>query len=332
MLSNNFYFHQSIITLRAALVLSLPLKWRIISGIQLEQTNSNFQFIKGNSADANNGYLRFLPNITFRKEFNKEFNISWVYRETIRRPGIVELNPNIDYSDPYNIRFGNPLITPTLTDNYDFNIAYVKTKFNINANLGYNHIKNVFNSIRTLIESGKTQTTYQNISDQDEFSGSIWTSITVTRKFRVNISGGYIYYKYSDKEKLLYRYVDGATEYVTLNYSYTPNSLTIIEANNRYSSYVNPQGKSHSNINMSISAMHKFYNKRLFVSLAAIDPFGLQKYNGYTVGTNFIIESHSESNTQNFRLSLSYQISKTMIKSKLDNKQKKEALDKLNQK
>ena len=332
LLSNNFYFHQSIITLRAALVVSLPLHWRIISGIQAEQTLSDFQFIKGNSADANNAYLRFLPNITLRKEFNKEFNISWVYRATIRRPGIVELNPNIDYSDPYNVRFGNPTITPTLTDNYDINLAFVKTKFNINANVGYNHIKNVFNSIRTLIENGKTQTTYQNISDQDEFSGSLWTGITVTRKFRLNISGGYIYYKYSDREKQLYRYIDGATEYVTLSYSYTPNSLTIIEANNRYSSYVNPQGKSHSNINMSVSAMHKFYNKRLIVSLAAIDPFGLQKYNGFSAGTNFRIESHSESNTQNFRLSFSYQISKTMIKSKLDDKQKKEALNKLNQK
>jgi len=59
---------------------------------------------------------------------------------------------------------------------------------------------------------------------------------------------------------------------------------------------------------------------------------GLQKYDGFSAGTNFKIESHSESNTRNFRLSVSYQISKTMIKSKLDSKQKKEALDKLSKK
>jgi ferric enterobactin receptor len=106
----------------------------------------------------------------------------------------------------------------------------------------------------------------------------------------------------------------------------------MIEASNRYGSYINPQGKSHSNINMSISVMHKFFNKKLTMSVAAIDPFGLQKYDGYTSGTNFNIVSHSESNTQNFRLSVSYQISKTKIKSNLDDKQKKDALDKLNQK
>jgi hypothetical protein len=331
LLSNNFYFSQTIAQLRTSLIWGLPNKWRIITGIQAEQTVSNFQFIKGNSADANNSYINFLPNITLRKEFNKEFNMSWVYRETIRRPGITELNPNVDYSDPYNIRFGNPLIKPTLNDNYDFNLSYVKPKFNINANAGFNHIKHVFNAVRTLIDYGKTQTTYQNISNQDEISGSIWTGITIAKGFKINLSGGFIYYKYSDKEKQLFHYVDGATEYATLNYSYAINSLTMIEANNKYGSYINPQGKSRSNVNMSLSLMHKFFNKKLIVSVAAIDPFGLQKYDGYTVGTNFNIISHSESNTQNFRLSMSYQISKTMIKSRLDDKQKKEALHKLNQ-
>jgi hypothetical protein len=75
--------------------------------------------------------------------------------------------------------------------------------------------------------------------------------------------------------------------------------------------------------------MHKFLNKKLIASLSAYDLLGLQSYNGYSMGTNFKIDSHSKSNTQNFRLSLSYQISKSMIKSKLDDKKKKEALDKL---
>jgi len=332
LLSNDFYFHQTIFTARAALVIGLPFQWRLIAGAQAEYTKSDFQFIKGNAADADNAYWRLLPNLTLRKEFNKDLNMSWVFRETIRRPGITELNPSIDYSDPYNIRFGNPHVQPSLTDNYDFNIGYVEKKFNINANLGYNRIKNVFNSIRTLVDSGKTQITYQNISDQEEFQASLWTGITVTRKFKVNISAGYNFNKYSEKEKLLYRYIDGGTFYTTFNYSYAPDNLTVIEANNRYTSFATPQGRARSNINMSISVQRKFFNKRLIIGLSAIDPFGLQVYNGFTYGTNFNIESHSESNTQNFRLSVSYQLSKVMLKSNLNDKQKKDALDKMIQK
>jgi ferric enterobactin receptor len=46
-----------------------------------------------------------MPNITLRKEFNSYLNTSLVYRSTIRRPGIGELNPSVNYNDPYNTRF-----------------------------------------------------------------------------------------------------------------------------------------------------------------------------------------------------------------------------------
>ncbi len=332
LLSNNFYFNQSVFTARAALVIGMPHHVQLILGAQAEYTQTDFRFIKGNAPDANNAYWRLLPNLTLRKEFDKTFNASFVFRETIRRPGITELNPSVDYGDPFNIRFGNPFIQPSLTDNFDLNISYAVKKFNINVNVGYNRIKNVFNSIRTLVDSGKTQTTYQNISDQQEYQASVWSGITIAKKFRISISGGYNFNKYSAREKQLYRYVDGGSLYATFNYSYAPDNLTNIEANNRYSSYASPQGRSRSNLTMSFSVQRKFFNKRVIIGISAIDPLGLQKNNGFTSGSNFTIESYSVSNTQNFRLSVSYQLSKVMLRSNLNDKQRKEALDKLIQK
>ena len=329
LLSNNFYYHQSIFTMRAALVIGLPFQWRMIGGVHTENTSVNFQFVKGNAPDANNTYFQILPNLTIRKEFNKQLNMSFVIRETIRRPGMLELNPSIDYSDPYNIRFGNPYLLPALINNLDFNVSYVKNKFSINGTLGYNRVNNVFNSIRTLVDSGKTQITFQNISNQEEYLASFWTGCNLSKNFRISISAGYNYNKYSDREKQLYRYVDASGYYTTFNYSYTPDNLTIIEANNRFNSFANPQGKVHSNVSMSISLLRKFYNKRLFLSISAIDPFGLEQYQGYAAGSNFTIESYSVTNTQNFRISLSYQLSRTLIKSQLTDKDKKDALDKL---
>jgi len=329
LLSNDFLFHQYIFTIRAGFILTMPMQWKIITGAQAEYTGTQFNFIKGNATDVNNGYWELLPNITLRKEFDKRMNLALIYRETIRRPGITELNPSIDYSDPYSIRFGNPYLLPSLTDNYDINFGYVQEKFNLNASIGFNKIKNVFNSIRTLIDSGKTQVTYQNISDQGEYQGSFWTGITITKQIKINISAGFNYNQYSDIEKSLYRYQDGGTYYSTFNYSYAPDKLTIIEGNNRYSSYANPQGRTHSNINMTLGIQHKFLNKKLIVSFTAIDPFGLQKYSGTSMGSNFTIQSYSASNTRNFRLSLSYQLSKVFVKSNLNNKQKQEALDAL---
>ena len=332
LLSNNFYFDQDIFTLRAGLVVSLPMRWRLITGVQAEHSGTTFHFIKGNAPDANNGYWRLLPNATLRKDITRELNMALVFRETIRRPGMVELNPSIDYSDPYNIRFGNPYLQPSLIDNFDLNIGYNPRKFNINASLGYNRIKNVFNSIRTLVDSGKTQISYQNISDQNEYIASIWTGITLSQSLRVNISSGYNYNQYDARMKQLYRYNDGGSFYSGLNFSYTPDKLTMIEGSTRYSSFASPQGRSRTNMSMSFGVQRKFFNRKLIVGVAAIDPLGLLQYNGYTYAPNFIIQSQSRSNTRNFRITVSYQLNKTIIKRKLSEEQQKEALEQVQHK
>ncbi|MFZ9208053.1 MAG: outer membrane beta-barrel protein [Sediminibacterium sp.] len=142
-LSNDFTNDQLIATARVGLSYNFKSKYRLSFGVQTEYTNLQFLFLKGNASNVDNGYWNVLPNFTLRKEFSKEMNTTLVYRATIRRPGIGELN----YSDPYNIRFGNPYLAPTLSHNYDWNFSYVKGKYYVNTSLGYNQLKDVFNSI-----------------------------------------------------------------------------------------------------------------------------------------------------------------------------------------
>ena len=315
-LSNNFFFYQTIITARVGSVFIFPAGWRIIFGAQSEYTNASFNFVKGNVVNANNNYWRLLPNLTFRKEFSKQINASFTFKQTIRRPGIAELNPSVDYTDPFNIRFGNPLIKPALTNNLDITFGFAAKKLSMNASFGYNKVKDVFSAIRTLVTTGKTQTTFKNIADQEEYQASFWTGITITRKFKLNISSGFNYNKYSQADKLLFRYRDGGSYYFGLNYTYTPSPLTMFEASNKYNNIANPQGKSRSNINMKLSVQHKFLNKKLVANLAIVDPFGLTKFVGFTQGTNFIVNSNSFSNTKNYKLTISYQLSSSYIDKK----------------
>lgn len=126
LLSNDFLFKQNIFTIRAGFSFLFKQDIRLTFGAQAEQTIMGFNFIKANVSDVSNNYWNVLPNITIRKEFDKTLNTSLVYRATIRRPGIGELNPNVDYSDPYNLRFGNPYLVPTLSHNFDWNLSWVK--------------------------------------------------------------------------------------------------------------------------------------------------------------------------------------------------------------
>lgn len=329
LLSNDFEFLQDIFTARAGFGLPFEKGWRLNFGVQAEHTDMGFTFIKGNSTNVNNGYWNLLPNISLRKEFNKSLNSTLVYRATIRRPGIGELNPNVDYSDPYNLRFGNPYLKPTLSDNFDWNVSWIKGKYYINTSLGYNRLKDVFNSIRNLVGDGKTEVSWLNIADRREYEASIWGGYTFSKQLRVNTSMGYTMNKYSETEKKLYRYRDGNSFYSSLNYTFTPSNILTFEGSVRFSNFANPQGRSRSNVNMNLGVQYRFFDRRLILSFNAIDPFTPQRFTNYTYGANFNLESFNSSNTRNFRVAISYQLNKVVQKSKLSEKDKKAALQKI---
>lgn len=329
LLSNDFYFYQNLVTVRAGLSFLFPGNLRLTGGAQAENTQMGFRFVKGNSSDVSNTYWNVLPNFTLRKEFDKTLNTSLSYRATIRRPVIGELNPNIDYGDPYNLRFGNPFLLPSLSDNYDWNLSWIKGKYYINTSLGYNKVRNVINSIRSLTVASKTQTTFVNIADRQEYQASAWGGFTFSKRFRVNGSVGYTFNQYSDREKTLYKYRDGGTFYTSVNYTYTPSNVLTFEGSTRYSSFADPQGRSRSNLNMNLGVQKRFFDRRLIVSINVVDPFTTQQYTTNTYGTNFSIESFSSTNTRNFRLTVSYQLNRVVQKKVLSDKEKKKILDKL---
>lgn len=329
LLSNDFVFNQYITTARAALLFYLAKNFKITIGAQAEMTNAAFYFIKGNSANVKNDYFNLLPNVTVRKEFSKTFNSSIVYRATIRRPGIGEMNPNIDYSDPYTIRFGNPFLLPWMSDNFDWNFSWIKGKYYINASIGYNYVKNTFNTIRTLIDGGKTQVTWQNIDNRNEYEASVFGGYTFSKKIRMNASAGFNFNEYGTREKQLYKYKDGGTIYTSMQLTYLPNNLLTVEANARYSSYATPQGRNRSNLITNFGVSQKLMKKRLIVGIQIIDPFKQMLTTSYVYGTNYYLESYNSTITRNFRFSVSYLLNKIVSKSSLTNKQKQAALQKV---
>ena len=314
LLSNDFTNEQLVSTARAGLSYNFKSKYRLSFGIQAEYTHLQFIFSQGNAIDVDNDYFNVLPNITLRKEFTKEMNTTFVYRATIRRPGIRELNPNIDYSDPYNIRFGNPYLEPTLSHNYDWNFSYVKGKYYVNTSLGYNKLTQVFNSIRTLQAGGKTEVTWKNIADRKEYEASAWGGYTFTKKFRMNGSAGFTFNQYGESEKRLFKYRDGATFYTSLNYNFTPSNLLTFEGTARYNNFADPQGRSRSNLTVNLGVQRKFFDRRLIVSINVIDPTTQQQYQTFAYGANFNLESFSSSNTRNYRIAISYQLNKVVNK------------------
>lgn len=309
-LSPEFKYAQNVYTLRSGLTIDLPKTWRIIASAQLENTGTTFRFVEFDNNYGNN-YWNLMPNLTVRKEWRPSgFSSTLVYRRAIRRPSLNQLNPSVDYSNLYSVRFGNPALTPQLSDNFDWDFGYFKTKFNINFSLGYNSVKDIIQLVRTLIPGEKTQLTFENISDRKEYEATLIGGYTFNKKIRINFGGGYSYNQYSDYDKKNNKYKDGATYYGSFNGNYIITDRVTFETNLRYNSMADPQGRSRSTLKQIFGLQTRWMKKRLMVGLTAIDPFVQQDYTTTTFGKNFNITTDYLSYTRNFRISVAYNLTK----------------------
>lgn len=309
LLSNDIQFHQNIFFYRAALRYTLQPDFNITAGAQLEQTTTKFDLVNDSSNYANN-YRSPLPFATILKKWKNELSITLSYKRSIQRPGLNQLNPSVDYGDPYNTRFGNPFLRPYFADNFDFIIGKWAKLYNVNLSLGYNVLKDIYSSIRTLQPDGKTTITWQNLSGRKEYEVNGWGGYSISKKAKLNMSVGYTYSVYSLHDRTVNRYHNGGSVFSTLNGSYVFNPLLNANISITFNRFANPQGTVRSSQSMNIGLQQKLFKKKLVLAVSMIDPFRQQQNKYFTYASNFNIETYSTTRTKNFRLSLSYIFSK----------------------
>lgn len=310
LLSNNFWFHQTVSNLRGSVKQILGKSFSITAGNSVERTDIRFELLK-ESRDVKNDYLTWLPFANINKTWKDKLNVTFAYRRSIRRPGIGELNPTIDFSDPYNIRFGNEKLEASTADNFDFIIGRTQAKYYINFGAGYNKVKAIFSQVRTLLTDGKTQITWENISGRKEFEMSTWTGVTITKKLKLNGSASYTYNKYSAFDIAVRKFRNGGSFTSNINSVFIPTDLWNITGGFNVNRFGNPQGFARWNTSMNMGVQRKFFKKKMTATVNVIDPFVNQQRRVFTYGTNFNLESYSVTNTRNFRLSVAYNFTKT---------------------
>ena len=113
----------------------------------------------------------------------------------IRRPGIRNLNPYINDTDPENISYGNPKLNPEKSHNLNLNYSKFSPKLNINLSLSYRFENNGIESY-TFIDPKKpnvSQTTYDNIGHSQRTSFNLYGNWNAFKNFNLIINGGVFY-------------------------------------------------------------------------------------------------------------------------------------------
>lgn len=329
-LSNHFQYEQTMSNYKGAIKQIFNPTFSVTAGMAAEGTQFQFDLYKTDSF-AKNVYWSFLPFANINKKWNDALSLTASYRRTIRRPGINELNPTRDESDPYNIRFGNPDLKPSMAHIFDLVFGKTKTGFYANMGFGYNVVQDIFSQLRDRISDNTTVITWQNISNRQEYEVSSWNGYTISKTTRINVSANYRYNVYGRYEKEKRSFRDGGSFTSNVNAAFKWNDLYNSTASFTYNQFANPQGTSRSNVSMNLGTQAKFFDKRMTLTANIIDPFTQQENRRFTYGNNFRLENFNTTNSRNYRLTVSYQLGGATNNKKKADPKKDQLLNKLKQ-
>ncbi|SDL51954.1 Outer membrane receptor proteins, mostly Fe transport [Siphonobacter aquaeclarae] len=168
-------------------------RYTLKAGARYEHTSISASTREGGEIHIPN-YGNLVPSVNLSKSI-KGTMLKLGYNRRIQRPGIQQLNPNINAANPQNISIGNPLLRPELTDNIELGASRTIKKFFLNATFfgrkTDNMITQVVQSSDTL--AGGLITTYQNIGSEHALGSNIFGNLAVSSKINIGIFSNFLY-------------------------------------------------------------------------------------------------------------------------------------------
>ena len=241
-------------------------------------------------------YGNIVPSLILSHKLTKDRQIKLAYSHRIERAEYGELNPFLNFADPYNITTGNPLLRPEIGDNLE--LGYSQT-FAKGGNIYVSLIERInsqdhkpFTAFYPTYKIGDS--VYQNVSVTNqqnigrEYNSGIIVNASLPIK-KLSIRWNMI---------LMHRYlvtdidnignVDGGLRLrVSLNVSYEfPRDLVMEAFENYNSANGNIQGRSPQFFYYTIALRKQFLNKKASVGFTATDPFNKYIEQVTTIATN----------------------------------------------
>ncbi|MCD8538728.1 MAG: TonB-dependent receptor family protein [Leadbetterella sp.] len=263
-------------------------------------------------------YGNLVPSVNISKSFANGSTVKLAYNKRIQRPGLQQLNPNYNASNPQNISIGNPDLKPEITDNVELSLSTFAGKNYFNFSLFGRQTNNGVMRITTPSDTvaGAMITTFENIGTQRAFGGNLFGNLYLTPKWTLN-GGLDLYYAYMEGQIVnadgTYRMADNAGFVLggrMQSQVVLPDNWTVQAFGGFRGKQVQLQGTMGSFYMYSVGVKKEFNNKKGSIGLAAENFLGGMKMNSTVISP--LYEQYNRNNiyNQNIKLTFSYSIGK----------------------
>jgi outer membrane receptor protein involved in Fe transport len=133
-------------------------------------------------------YSNLVPSLNISKTFGGKYTVKTGYNRRIQRPGLQQLNPNVNQVNPLNIQIGNPELRPELTDNIEASLSASVKKVYINFSAFTRITANAISQVTfsSSEDKGVVTTTFRNIGQDKAYGINLNTNLSITPKWMLN--------------------------------------------------------------------------------------------------------------------------------------------------
>lgn len=308
---NEFLFDERIHSVYTTYAHPITETFTVKGGIRLEQAITDGELIDTNDKFDKN-YFSWFPSFSLSKKLSNDGGeMSLSYSRRISRPRSRQINPFVNYSDPLNLRRGNPDLNPEYTNAMELNYMKRWDKLTITPAIFYRYSTGNINRYREVDNDGVYTLTYINFSNSHAYGAEL---VAVYSPFK--------WWRIMPSLNMSQTISTGSTEEEDINV----NALRLggrISSNMSFENnwdvqffifYRSPanisQGRMKRMLFANIGVKKKILNEKGTIGLNIRDPFATGKFQFTTSGDTFFQEGFRQREPYVFNLSFSYRFGK----------------------
>ncbi len=309
-LQSNHFIYTEIINAAYANYSRTIGEWGVQGGLRVEHANIITDQVTANIKNTK-PYLSFFPSLYFARKLAADQEIQLNYSRRINRPQVNNLNPFTDFSDPRNLRTGNPNLKPEYVDAYE--LSYIKywKRNTLTSTLYFRQTNDQIQRYRLVDTAGISMVTFQNLSFSRNFGFEFiavtelmkfWTLTTNLNLFRNEIA-------VSSTNAELKAGSNGSVKIMST--AKLPNIVDIQISGNYTSAGVTAQGEFKEMYSFDIGLKKDLFKNKAVLSLSVSDLFDTRYMRFDSYGSNFMQYTQFKRDSQFLICSLIYKFGKT---------------------
>ena len=198
-LENNFIYNDEVYSAYATYAKSFGL-WSAQAGLRAEQVNTYSELVN-DSSTYQLDYFELYPSLHLNYKLDESSSIQASYSRRVNRPGFYSLNPFPEYSDPYNLRMGNPFLKPEFVNSVEMGYQKFSQGNTFSASVYAKDINDMQRRFISVDSNSVSTVTYRNLNGSVDVGVEFMWSKQLGKSFNFMVSSN-MYHSQMDASNL----------------------------------------------------------------------------------------------------------------------------------